>query len=162
AAGPGAWPRRRSRPAREPPDDQGTSVQSLGTGIFFVISSAVVFRSLMVRSFSFVGSGDHGLSAYRDRPTIPDRRAKARVERAPWDRVVTSALWRGGRKKGKGRRTSAPLCLWPSSSSAPGNHRLSSIARKNLAAASEQKHLCRIHDIRRATERLGQGRSVGA
>ena len=29
-------------------------------------------------------------------------------------------------------------------------------ARKNLAAASEQKHLCRIHNIRRATERLGQ------
>jgi hypothetical protein len=44
----------------------------------------------------------------------------------------------------------------------PGNHRFSSIARKNLAVASEQSHLCRIHNIRRATERLGQGRSVGA
>ena len=41
----------------------------------------------------------------------------------------------GDREKGKGRRTSAPRCLWPSSSSAPGNHQLSSIARKNLAAA---------------------------
>src|SRR6516165_7904221 len=35
------------------------------------------------------------------------------------------------------------------------------IARKNLAATSEQNRLRRIHDIRRATERLGQGRSVG-
>ena len=35
------------------------------------------------------------------------------------------------------------------------------IAGKNLAAALEQKHLRRIHDIRRATERLGQGRFVG-
>src|SRR5215831_9191476 len=33
---------------------------------------------------------------------------------------------------------------------------------KNLAATSEQNRLGRIHDIRRATERLGQGRSVGA
>src|SRR5262245_46099745 len=33
---------------------------------------------------------------------------------------------------------------------------------KNLAAASEQNYLCRIHNIRRATERLGQGRSAGA
>src|SRR5262245_15361831 len=51
-----------------------------------------------------------------------------------------------------------------SSSSAHGNHRLSSIARKNFAAALEQKHLRRIHDIRRATERLGPGevrRSMG-
>src|SRR5262245_27167975 len=43
-----------------------------------------------------------------------------------------------------------------SSLSAP-QPRFSSIARKNLAAASEQNHLCRIHNIRRATERLGQG-----
>src|SRR6516164_4119447 len=33
---------------------------------------------------------------------------------------------------------------------------------KNLAAASEQNYLCRIHNIRRATERLGLRRSVGA
>ena len=38
------------------------------------------------------------------------------------------------------------------------------IARKNLAATSEQNRLRRIHDIRRATERLGPGevrRSMG-
>jgi hypothetical protein len=44
----------------------------------------------------------------------------------------------------------------------PAEPRFSSTARKNLAAASEQYRLRRIHDIRRATERLGQGRSVGA
>src|SRR5215813_12639842 len=33
---------------------------------------------------------------------------------------------------------------------------------KNLAAALEQNHLCRIHNIRRATERLGEvRRSIG-
>src|SRR5262245_51710518 len=37
-------------------------------------------------------------------------------------------------------------------------------ARKNLTAVWEQNYLCRIHDIRRATERLGPGevrRSIG-
>jgi len=35
--------------------------------------------------------------------------------------------------------------------------RSSSIARKNLPAASEQNHLCRIHNTRRATERWARG-----
>ena len=39
----------------------------------------------------------------------------------------------------------------------PGRHRSSSIARKNLPAASEQNHLCRIHNTRRATERWARG-----
>ena len=59
--------------------------------------------------------------------------------------------------------TLRPL-LRASTLSCPGSHRFSSIARKNLAATSEQNHLCRIHDIRRATERLGPGevrRSIG-
>src|SRR5262249_47508054 len=36
---------------------------------------------------------------------------KARVERAPWDRVAPAPFGVGGRKKGNGRRTSAPRCL---------------------------------------------------
>ena len=66
-----------------------------------------------------------------------------------------------GPREGEGAHEREDVCA-SSSSSVPGTHRFSSIARKNLVAASEQNHLCRIHDIRRATERLGQGRSSGA
>src|SRR5262249_48089901 len=84
------------------------------------------------------------------------------LKRALKERLGSPAPFGVGPQEGKGAQDVCALCLWPSSSSASGSHRLSSIARKNLAAGSEQKHLCRIHDIRRATERLGQGRSVGA
>src|SRR5262249_46641580 len=57
------------------------------------------------------------------------------LKRALKERLGTGSHQRPlawGRKKGKGRRTSAPLCLWPSSSSASGNHRLSSMPAKIL------------------------------
>src|SRR5215813_14978474 len=40
---------------------------------------------------------------------------------------------------------------------APGRRLQLHCPQKNLVAASEQNHLCRIRNIRRATERLGQG-----
>src|SRR5262249_46635682 len=61
--------------------------------------------------------------------------------------------------KGKGLikfRTSAPLCLWPVRC-LPENHPFNTIGRKNLAATSEQSHLCRIHDIRRAMNGWARG-----
>src|SRR5215831_8198596 len=74
----------------------------------------------MVRSFSFMGSGDRGLSAYRDRSTIPDRRAKARFERAPGGRVVTSALWRGAARRERGAGRLRPPAYGPVRRLLPG------------------------------------------
>src|SRR5262249_28449010 len=78
---PAARPRRRSPPARDPPDNQGASIQSLGTGIFF---------------------------------------AKARFERAPWDRVVTSALWRGAARRERGAGRLRPSAYGPVRRLLPG------------------------------------------
>src|SRR5262249_37493916 len=121
-------------------------------------SVSLIADALVARDIRFVfvtGYGDHGLPAYRDRPSLNNPSQTDAIRR-----VCKSALGRGGygafphggrarRERGAGK--SAPLLVL--NSCLPAEPRFSSTARKNFAAA-EQNRLRRIHDIRRATERL--------
>src|SRR5262249_35721809 len=92
-------------------------------------------------AFSRVGLADAGVGGVWNSVLPP--RAGGRIRRA----LPPAA-------PGGGRRTQGTHLVAASGAGHPRS--------KNLAAGSEQNRLGRIHDIRRATERLGQGRSVGA
>jgi CheY-like chemotaxis protein len=83
-------------------------------------SVSPVADALVARDIRFVfvtGYGDHGLPAYRDRPTLRkpfqmDALKRALQERL-WDTVVTSALWRGAARRERGVGRLRPAAYGP-------------------------------------------------